>query len=101
VRPCQNSASQYLIAEGPRLPKEDISGPGQSANWMFSNNYCDDGAARPLMIKGVKNVFIIDNNFAGTDDKAIALAAGSTGVTVSGKSLTRECTNSSPSTTTP
>jgi hypothetical protein len=84
---CQNVAAQCLMAEGPQLPSEGINGPGESTTWMFSNNYCDDGAAQALMIKDIKNVSIINNDFEGTNDKAIALAAGSTGATVIGNKL--------------
>ena len=69
------------MAEGPTLPHEGIQGPGQSANWIFSNNYCDDGANQALMIKNIKNLAITNNDFQGTNRKAIALAAGSTGPT--------------------
>ena len=36
------------------------------------------------MLKNIKKVSIIDNNFDGTNRKAIALADGSTGAQVSG-----------------
>ena len=39
---CEKAAAQCLMAEGPMLPDEGVSGPGQSANWVFHNNYCDD-----------------------------------------------------------
>jgi len=81
---CEQAAAQCLMAEGPVLPEEGINGPGQSANWLFHNNYCDDGANQALMIKNIKNLTITDNDFQGTNHKAIALADGSTGAHVSG-----------------
>ena len=81
---CEKAAAQCLMAEGPVLPGEGVNGPGQSSNWLFHNNYCDDGANQAVMLKDIKNVTIIDNNFDGTNHKAIALADGSTGAHVSG-----------------
>ena len=81
---CEKAAAQCLMAEGPVLPGEGINGPGQSGNWLFHNNYCDDGANQAVMLKDIKNVTITDNNFDGTNRKAIALADGSTGAHVSG-----------------
>jgi hypothetical protein len=81
---CEKAAAQCLMAEGPVLPDEGVHGPGQSANWIFNNNYCDDGANQALMIKDIKNLTITNNDFQGANRKAIALAAGSTGAHVSG-----------------
>lgn len=81
---CEQAAAQCLMAEGPMLPDEGVSGPGQSVNWVFHNNYCDDGANQALMIKNIKNVTITNNDFQGTNHKAIALADGSTGAHVRG-----------------
>jgi hypothetical protein len=79
--------AQCLMAEGPMLPNEGITGPGHSANWTFSNNYCDDGANQALMIKNIKNLTISNNDFEGTNHKAIALAGGSTGAHVNGNKV--------------
>ena len=84
---CEKAAAQCLMAEGPVLPGEGVNGPGQSSNWLFHNNYCDDGANQAVMLKNIKNVTIIDNNFDGTNRKAIALADGSTGAQVSGNQV--------------
>jgi nitrous oxidase accessory protein NosD len=84
---CEKAAAQCLMAEGPMLPDEGIEGPGQSANWVFDNNYCDDGANQALMIKNIKNLAITNNDFQGTNHKAIALADGSTGAHVKGNRL--------------
>ena len=81
---CEKAAAQCLMAEGPVLPGEGVNGPGQSSNWLFHNNYCDDGANQAVMLKNIKNVTITDNNFDGTNHKAIALADASTGTHVSG-----------------
>ncbi|OLS98469.1 hypothetical protein BJF90_09420 [Pseudonocardia sp. CNS-004] len=84
---CENAAAQCLIAEGPNLPDEGVHGPGASADWRFSDNYCDDGAAQALMIKNIQNVSITGNDFEGHNNKAIALADGSTGAYVDGNKL--------------
>jgi hypothetical protein len=84
---CENVADQCLMAEGPVLPGEGVDGPGQSANWVFSDNYCADGANQAMMIKDIKNLSIVDNDFDGTNNKAIALADGSTGAHVDGNTL--------------
>ncbi|HEY0812524.1 MAG TPA: hypothetical protein VGE11_04530 [Pseudonocardia sp.] len=84
---CANVAAQCLMAEGPVLPGEDVNGPGESANWVFSDNYCDDGANQAMMIKNIKNLSIVNNNFDGTNNKAIALADGSTGAHVGANKL--------------
>jgi hypothetical protein len=84
---CQDVADQCLMAEGPVLPGEGVNGPGESANWVFSDNYCDDGANQAMMIKDIKNLSIVDNDFDGTNNKAIALADGSTGAHVGANEL--------------
>jgi hypothetical protein len=81
---CENVAAQCLMAEGPVLPEDGINGPGESANWTFDDNYCDSGAAQALMIRNIKNLTITNNDFDGTNNKAIALADGSTGAHVDG-----------------
>jgi hypothetical protein len=51
---CEKIVAQCLIAEGTNVPDEGIAGPGESANWTFSNNYCEDSAYQALMIKTSK-----------------------------------------------
>jgi pectate lyase len=84
---CKNVAAQCLMAEGPVLPEDGINGPGESANWTYDGNYCDSGAAQALMIRDIKNLTITNNYFDGTNNKAIALADGSTGAHVDGNRL--------------
>jgi hypothetical protein len=84
---CENVAAQCLMAEGPVLPEDGINGPGESANWTFDDNYCDSGAAQALMIRNIKNLTITNNDFDGTNNKAIALADASTGAHVEGNRL--------------
>jgi hypothetical protein len=84
---CEKVAAQCLIAEGPNLPEQGIHGPGESANWTVSNNYCEDDAAQAMMIRDIKNVSIINNDFEGKNNKAIALADASTGAHVDGNKL--------------
>jgi hypothetical protein len=80
-------AAQCLMAEGPVLPGEHVDLPGQSSTWLFDGNYCDDGANQALMIKDIKNLSVTNNDFEGTNHKAIALADASTGAHVSGNHL--------------
>lgn len=84
---CEKAAAQCLMAEGPSLPDEGVNGPGQSADWTFDGNYCRTGAAQALMIENIKNVTITNNDFDGTNNKAIALSDGSTGAHVADNRL--------------
>ncbi len=86
---CANVAAQCLIGEGPVLPGDGVNGPGQSADWIFYDNYCDDGAAQAVMLKDVKNATIVGNDFQGSNNKAIALADASTGAHVGDNKLDR------------
>ena len=81
---CVNVAAQCLMAEGPVLPSDHVDQPGRSGNWLFDENYCDDGANQAVMIKNIENISIIGNDFEGTNHKAIALADASTGAHVFG-----------------
>jgi hypothetical protein len=84
---CQDIAAQCLIAEGPVLPDEGVNGPGQSADWIFFDNYCDAGAAQAVQLKNIKNTTIAGNFFDGSNNKAIALSDASTGTHVGGNKL--------------
>jgi Right handed beta helix region len=84
---CQNAAAQCLIGEGPVIPDENVDGPGQSSNWVFYDNYCDDGADQAVQLKDIKNATIAGNDFEGPNNKAIALSDGSTGAHVGGNKL--------------
>ena len=84
---CEDIAAQCLIAEGPVLPGEGVNGPGQSADWIFFDNYCDAGAAQAVQLKDIKNTTIAGNFFDGANNKAIALSDASTGTHVGGNTL--------------
>jgi Right handed beta helix region len=84
---CQNAAAQCLIGEGPVIPDENIAGPGVSTNWIFYDNYCEDGADQSVQLKDIKNATIVGNDFEGPNNKAIALVDGSTGAHVGGNKL--------------
>ena len=84
---CENIASQCLIAEGPHLPTEGINGEGASTGWTFYDNYCNSAAAQAVQLKNITNVTVADNDFDGRNNKAIALANGSTGAHVGGNTL--------------
>ena len=84
---CTGIAAQCLIAEGPVLPDEGVKGPGESTNWTYYDNYCESGAAQAVQLKDITNATIADNHFAGTNNKAIALADASTGTHVGGNTL--------------
>jgi hypothetical protein len=84
---CTGIAAQCLIGEGPQLPAEGVNGPGQSANWIYYDNYCESSAAQAVQLKDIENATIASNQFAGRNNKAIALSDGSTGTHVGGNVL--------------
>jgi hypothetical protein len=84
---CTDIAAQCLIAEGSVVPAENVNGPGESADWIFFDNYCDDGAAQAVQLKDIKNATIVGNDFEGSNNKAIALSDASTGAHVGGNKL--------------
>ena len=84
---CTGIAAQCLIAEGPQLPGEGVNGPGSSSNWIYYDNYCESGAAQAVQLKDIEDATIASNQFAGRNNKAIALSDGSTGTHVGGNVL--------------
>ena len=69
------------------MPGEGVNGPGESADWIFFDNYCDAGAAQAVQLKDIKNTTIAGNFFDGSNNKAIALSDASTGTHVGGNKL--------------
>ena len=76
-----------LIAEGPNSEAGDGSGEGQSSNFVFSNNYCDNGAGQAVFVDDVSKVSVTNNEITGGIDKAFAFQNGATGATVNGNKL--------------
>ncbi|GAA5156857.1 hypothetical protein GCM10023321_33600 [Pseudonocardia eucalypti] len=84
---CERVDNMCLMAEGPGDVGDGGGGDGTSANWTFSNNYCDTHAGQALMIEAVQNVTVKGNNIVGKVDKAFAFDIGSTGAKVLGNKL--------------
>jgi Right handed beta helix region len=79
---CEKIANICLMAEGPGDVGDGGGGDGTSADWTFSNNFCEFGASQGVMVEAVQKVTIKNNQFEGKSDKAIGLDLGSTGATV-------------------
>ncbi|WP_028921191.1 right-handed parallel beta-helix repeat-containing protein [Pseudonocardia acaciae] len=79
---CEKIDNICLIAEGPNSEAGDGSGEGRSTNFVFSNNYCDNGAGQALFIDDVSNVQVINNDVVGKVNKAFAFQNDSTDATV-------------------
>jgi hypothetical protein len=79
---CERISNMCLMAEGPGDIGDGGTGEGESSNWLFSNNYCDNNASQALMIEAVQNVTVKNNRIVGKVDKAFAFDVGSTGAKV-------------------
>lgn len=79
---CEKIANICLMAEGPGDVGDGGGGDGTSADWTFSNNFCEFGASQGVMVEAVQKVTIRNNQFEGKSDKAIGLDLGSTGATI-------------------
>jgi hypothetical protein len=79
---CERVSNMCLMAEGPGDLGDGGEGEGESSNWTFSNNYCDNNASQALMIEAVQNVTVTGNQVVGKVDKAFAFDVGSTGAKV-------------------
>jgi parallel beta helix pectate lyase-like protein len=84
---CQNIANMCLMAEGPGDLGDGGEGVGESSNWQYTNNYCDNRASQALMIEAVQNVTVRNNQIVGKIDKAFAFDVGSTGAKVLGNKI--------------
>jgi hypothetical protein len=80
---CENIDNICLIAEGPHSEADDGSGEGRSADFVFSNNYCDNGAGQALFVDDISNVTVVGNQIVGDVDKAFSFQNESTGAKVS------------------
>jgi hypothetical protein len=69
---CERIANMCLIAEGPNSLAGDGSGQGQSADFTFSNNYCETHADQATEIDDVQRVTITNNIILG--DKPMAFS---------------------------
>jgi hypothetical protein len=79
---CERIDNICLIAEGPNSEAGDGSGEGRSTNFVFTNNYCDNGAGQALFVDDVSNVTVTNNQIVGAITKAFAFQNESTGATV-------------------
>ena len=85
---CEKIENICLIAEGPNA--DDGSHHGQSSNFTFSNNYCDNKASQATFVDDIQNVTISNNQIVGRhSEKAFAFQNGSTGAKVIGNNITR------------
>jgi hypothetical protein len=84
---CEKIANICLMAEGPGDVGDGGGGDGTSADWTFSNNFCQFGAGQGVMVEAVQNVTIRNNQFEGRSSKAIGLDIGSTGATIAANLL--------------
>lgn len=80
---CADIANMCLIAEGPNSEAGDGSGQGASTNFVFSNNFCDNGVGQSTLFDDISNVTITGNIIAGNPDKAFSLQNNSTGAKIS------------------
>lgn len=84
---CQNIANMCLMAEGPGDLGDGGEGQGESSNWQYTDNFCDNRASQALMIEAVQNVTVRGNQVVGKIDKAFAFDVGSTGAKVLGNKI--------------
>lgn len=78
---------QCLMAEGPGSTDGGGGGGGVSRDWVIRGNHCEGTSNQAIALRGISDVQIIDNVFAGRNAKAVQITDGSTGVTFSGNKL--------------
>jgi hypothetical protein len=84
---CEKIDNICLIAEGPHSEAGDGSGEGRSRNFVFSNNFCDNGAGQALFLDDVANVQVVNNQIVGDVDKAFSFQNRATGAKVVGNKV--------------
>ncbi|WP_156994230.1 right-handed parallel beta-helix repeat-containing protein [Pseudonocardia acaciae] len=84
---CQNIDNMCLMAEGPGDIGDGGAGQGESSNWQYTNNYCDNRASQALMIEAIQNMTVRGNQIVGKIDKAFAFDVGATGAKVFGNKI--------------
>ncbi|HEY2205404.1 MAG TPA: hypothetical protein VGH99_13115 [Pseudonocardia sp.] len=75
---CEKIANNCLIAEGPNSEAGDGSGDGESKNFTFSNNYCENKASQAVLADDIKHMVITGNQVVGRINHAWALQNEST-----------------------
>lgn len=75
---CEKISNICLIAEGPHSMAGDGSGVGQSSDFLFSNNYCENHAYQATMLDDIRGMMITDNAIYGRKPKAFAFQNNST-----------------------
>jgi hypothetical protein len=81
---CEKIDNNCLIAEGPNSSAGDGSGEGETRNFTFSNNFCDNRAAQAVLADDVRNMTITNNEIVGDINHAFAFQNESTNGVVSG-----------------
>lgn len=84
---CEKIDNICLIAEGPDSKAGDGTGEGNSANFVVSNNYCDNGAGQAFYFDDIENVTVTGNKIVGELDKAFSFTNKSFGAKVSRNTL--------------
>jgi parallel beta helix pectate lyase-like protein len=84
---CEKIDNICLIAEGPNSEAGEGSGEGHSTDFVFSNNYCDNGAGQALFVDDVTDVQVINNDIVGKVEKAFAFQNESNGAIVRGNRI--------------
>ncbi|HEY2206895.1 MAG TPA: right-handed parallel beta-helix repeat-containing protein [Pseudonocardia sp.] len=79
---CERIDNICLIAEGPNSEAGDGSGDGRSTNFVFRNNYCDNGAGQALFLDDIGDATVTGNQIVGDVDKAFSFQNNSTGARV-------------------
>ncbi|GAA5163769.1 hypothetical protein GCM10023321_51130 [Pseudonocardia eucalypti] len=75
---CEKISNICLIAEGPHSSAGDGSGVGESADFLFSNNYCQYSAYQAVMLDDIKRMTITRNEVYTKGPKAWAFQNNST-----------------------
>jgi hypothetical protein len=84
---CERIDNMCLIAEGPNSSAGDGSGDGESADYVYRNNYCDSHASQALEFDDIQRVSVLDNEIVAPQDKAFSFQNHATGATVRGNQI--------------
>ncbi|WP_084212115.1 right-handed parallel beta-helix repeat-containing protein [Pseudonocardia acaciae] len=84
---CERISNICLIAEGPNPLAGDGSGQGRSADFTFSDNYCENHASEATEIDDVHQVEITHNEIHGRKPMAWSFQNNATGAVVSSNTI--------------
>jgi hypothetical protein len=84
---CERIDNMCLVAEGPDSSAGDGSGRGDSADYVYRDNYCESHASQALEFDDIQRVSVLDNTVVTAQDKAISFQNGATGATVRGNDI--------------